>query len=91
MKKMEYIIVAILFFVLIAVTSAMPNLFMYGFDLGINYGFPFNFYGYGGGPNLTIGQPVPQYFNVLSLVADILVWLIVAFLIFLLYSKFKKK
>ncbi len=91
MKKMEYIIIAILFFVLIAVTSTIPNLFMYGADLGINYGFPFNFYGYGGGPALTTGQPVPQYFNVLSLVADILVWLIVAFLIVLVYSKFKKK
>lgn len=74
-----------------AVTSAIPNLFLYGADLGINYGFPFNFYGYGGGPALSAGQPIPQYFSILNLVMDIVVWLVVSFLIVFIYGKFRKK
>ncbi len=86
--------VAILFIILIAVTSAIPNLFMYGFDLGINYGFPFNFYGYGGGPPpppSAAGYPVPEYFHILNLVMDIVVWLIISFLIVFIYSKVREK
>jgi hypothetical protein len=91
MKRNEYVMVAVLFIIFIAVTSSVPNLFLYGADLGINYGFPFNFYGYGGGPALLAGEPVPEYFSALNLVLDVFVWLIVSFVIVFIYSKVKKK
>jgi len=91
MDRKECLMVVVLFLILIAITSSIPNLFIYGVDLGINYGFPFNFYGYGGGPALLEGMPVPQYFNAVNLVMDILVWLIISFLIVFVYSKVRKR
>ena len=62
-----------------------------GFDIGINYGFPFSFYGYGGGPPLRPDQPIPTYFQPISLVADIALWYLISCLIICIYDKLKKK
>lgn len=92
MDRKGYLVFIILFIILIVVASVIPNIFMGECcDLGINYGFPLNFYGYGGGPGLDPSQPIPQYFHVFNLVGDILVWLIVSFVIALAYTKVRKR
>jgi hypothetical protein len=65
-----------------------PNIMVYGADIGLNYGFPFNFYGYGGGrPVILYGQPVPQYFSVITLVLDAAIYYLVACAIVAVYHK----
>jgi hypothetical protein len=81
----------LIFVILILVTSAIRNLFIVGADIGANYGFPFNFYGYGGGPPLSPGQAVPSYFDYGALVGNIIVWYIVSFLIVFVYDKVRRK
>lgn len=84
----------ILFLILMILTSAIPNfgfgIWWTGADIGRNYGFPFNFYGYGGGPPLSPGEQVPFYFNVSSLVLNILVWYLISCLIIIIYDKVKE-
>lgn len=77
--------------ILIAITSAVPNLFITGADIGINYGFPFNFYGYGGGPPLEPGQSISSYFNPLLLLGDIIIWYFISFLIVFAYDRIRRK
>ena len=89
----------IIFLLLIIPTSIIPNfgfgIWWSGADIGVNYGFPFNFYGYGGGPPLRPGQQVPTYgFDFRSfilLLGNIVIWYIVSCLIVWIYYKVKKK
>jgi len=62
----------------LALSSAAPNILISGADIGLNYGFPLNFYGYGGGPPIMSEQPVPQYFNPAALAADAIIWYLAA-------------
>lgn len=67
-----------MFLVLMVPTSAISNfgygIWWTGVDIGVNYGFPFSYYGYGGGPPLEPSQPIPTHFSILSLIGDIIVW-----------------
>ena len=71
-----------MFLILFAPTSMIPNfgygVWWTGVDIGINYGFPFNFYGYGGGPPLEPGQPIPRYFSLISIVGNALAWYVIS-------------
>ena len=79
------------FLFLIIVTSIPSNILVYGADIGLNYGFPFNFYGYGGGLELLPGEAVRSYLNIQNFVIDILIWYLVVCLIIFIYNKLKKK
>jgi len=81
----------LIFAILILATSAIRNLFIDGADIGANYGFPFNFYGYGGGPPLIQGQPIPYYFSYVALILDIVVWYFFSFLVVFAYDKLRRK
>jgi len=81
----------VIFVFLIIVTSSIPNLFVEGADIGINYGFPFNFYGYGGGPELLPGQSIPTYLRYEALIEDVVIWYLLSCLIVWVYDKVKKK
>ncbi len=85
----------VLFLVLMVFTSVIPN-FGYGIwwtgaDIGVLYGFPLFFYGYGGGPTLMQGQTTPTAFSPLFLVIDIAVWYLVANVTVDVYRKLVKK
>ena len=80
----------IIFVILMAVTSIPSNILISGADIGINHGFPLNFYGYGGGPALQSGQPVPSYFYALNLIIDLRIWYIVSCAIIECCNKKKK-
>ena len=77
--------------ILISITSSIPNLFVSGADIGINYGYPFNFYGYGGGPALIIGQAAPSYLSYLSIIEDVIFWYLISFFIVWVFDKIGKK
>ncbi len=59
-----------------------------GVDIGVNYGFPFNFYGYGGGPPQETEQPVPRYFHPQSLVGNIIFWLLISHISVMVFDRF---
>lgn len=67
-----------LFIALAAATGITPNILIQGADIGLNYGFPFNFYGYGGGPPLAEGMEVPYYVNIPNALFDAAFWYIVS-------------
>jgi len=74
--------------VILLVASSIPsNILVQGADIGANHGFPLNFYGYGGGPGLLSGQPIPQYLNVIAFIVDVAVWYAVACLLAWAYKK----
>jgi hypothetical protein len=85
----------ILFLISLILTSVISNfgfgIWWSGADIGINYGFPLSFYGYGGGPPLRPDQPIPTYFNFVGLIGDIIFWYVVSYLIIWVYEKMKKK
>jgi hypothetical protein len=68
----------LLFIALVAATSIPPNILLYGADIGLNYGFPFNFYGYGGGPSLMEGMAVHYYVNIPNALLDVAFWYLVS-------------
>jgi hypothetical protein len=80
----------ILFLVLIFSTSAISNfgfgVWWTGVDVGVKYGFPFCFYGYGGGLPLDPDQKTPRYFNLPALVGDIIVWYLFSYLLIRVYE-----
>jgi hypothetical protein len=84
-----------LFLILVIFTSVISNfgfgIWWTGADIGINYGFPFNFYGYGGGPPLISGQPIPMYFYPIALVENTIIFYLLSCLIIWVYDKFRKK
>ncbi len=84
----------ILFLILIIATSVPSNIFIEGADIGKNHGFPFNFYGYGGGLALLMnipGQQIQSYFDVSPLIANIIIWYLISCLIILVYNKYRSK
>ncbi len=84
-----------LFIVLMIPTSLFPNfghgLWWTGVDIGINYGFPFSFYGYGGGPPQEPEQPVPRYFDPISLMGDVILWFLVAHVSVMIFDRFNTR
>ncbi len=84
-----------LFIVLMIPTSLIPNfghdLWWTGVDIGINYGFPFSFYGYGGGPPQEPDQPVPRYFYPLSLMGDMVLWFLVSHASVAIFDRFSTR
>jgi len=84
----------ILFLILVILTSVVSNfgfgIWWAGADMGINYGFPFNFYGYGGGPPLSPEQPIPTYFYPIALIGNIIIWYLLSCIIIWVYDKVKK-
>lgn len=81
----------VIFVILILVTSIIPNLFTYGADIGINYGFPFNFYGCCGGPALLPGQTSPSFFRYYAIIMNIVIWYLFSCLIVWIYGKVRGK
>ncbi len=85
---------AMIFLVLIFTTSAMSNfgrgVWWTGVDVGVNHGFPFSFYGYGGGPPLEPDQETPRYFDLPALVGDIMVWYLFSYLLTRVYDGLSK-
>lgn len=68
----------ILFIALAAATSITPNILIQGADIGLNYGFPLSFYGYGGGPPLMEGMAVPYYVSIPNAMLDAAFWYLVS-------------
>lgn len=81
---------ALIFIILIVATSVPKNLTISGADIGVNYGVPLSFYGYGGGPALMPGQEIPSYFHIESLFIDIIFWYAVACIIAFIIRRVKK-
>lgn len=82
----------ILFIALAAATSITPNILTRGADIGLNYGFPFGFYGYGGGPPLMKGMEAPYYVSIPNAILDVAFWYLVScVLIWLFYAITGKK
>ncbi len=71
--------------ILIAVTSYFPNIIIRGADIGSNYGFPFNFYGHGGG---IIG--ILSYFHILPLIVNIIIWYLISCAVAFAVNKLKR-
>jgi hypothetical protein len=80
----------ILLIIFLIATSTPANVLVYGADIGLNHGFPFNFYGCCGGPPLRVGQTVPSYFHVQNFIIDIIIWYILSCVIVSICYKFKK-
>lgn len=80
-----------IFLILIFTTSAISNfghgVWWTGVDVGVNHGFPFCFYGYGGGPPLEPDQETPRYFDLSALIGDIVVWYLFSFLLIQAYER----
>ena len=68
----------LVFIALVAAASVPPNILLQGADIGLNYGFPLNFYGYGGGPPLAAGMDVPYYVSMPSAALDVAFWYLVS-------------
>ena len=85
---------AIIFIVLISTTSIISNfgygIWWTGVDVGVNYGFPLPFYGYGGGPPLEPDQETPKYFFIPALIGDIIVWYLFSYLLIQIYDNLSK-
>ncbi len=85
----------VVFVVLFIPTAVIPNfgfgIWWGGADIGISYGFPFNFYGYGGGPELLPGEFIPVYFHYEAIVENIIIWYLLSCLIVWIYDKVRKR
>lgn len=89
----------VIFLLLFIPTSIIPNfgfgIWWSGADIGIVYGFPISFYGYGGGPPLRPDQPIPTYefgfINFILLLSNAIIWYTISCVTVWIYDKVKKK
>ena len=86
----------IIFLVFIIPISIIPNfgfgIWWPGADIGTNYGFPFNFYGYGGGPpSPIVTQALNYYFDYWALTFDIVFWYFISYFAVWVYDRVRRE